>query len=467
MSIKLLTAKLKNFCKFDDFVCEFDGKITRLVGLNGSGKTTVGLKGLIACLKGISEKSSEGQLVGNRFRFIGKNGKSADLEYQFIDERTGGKFTIKNHMTESTNKITFKSDSGETIDDSWLKNFLNISLMSAKNFCSMSGRDQALALGIDASSFDAELKKLKEEYTYLNRELKAFGEIPEVQQVEAVSIEDLRAKKAAISADLNEQYKRNKKHNADLREKHAADEKKIREETAKSNKSKADLTVKRNDISDHIAAIKRHGYAGHDLDTWFSTIPVPEAQAEALVIPEPAYIDELPSDAALQDINNAILDAQGINAKAAAYQEYVKRKAAKEAKQNEIKKNETDQAASKEARNKYIASHDFGFAGLSTDETGCLLLNDRPLSDAYFSKGELEIIVAKLHASINPIFKTRFIDDFDLIDDKNQEKILNELFEAGFQVITAEVGEEANKENCLVLRECKILTGEEERPTLL
>ena len=69
--MKIKSLKLTNFAKFTDFEIEFDGNITRLVGLNGDGKTTVGLNAIWAGIKGISLKCKDGQLFGDRFRFIG------------------------------------------------------------------------------------------------------------------------------------------------------------------------------------------------------------------------------------------------------------------------------------------------------------------------------------------------------------------------------------------------------------
>jgi len=465
--IKISKAKLNNFAKFENFECTFDGQITRLVGLNGSGKSTVGLKGLIACLNGISEKQSGGALIGERFRFIGKNGKSADVEYEFIDESTGSKFSIKNHITESTNKITFKSESGEQINDDWLKGFLNVALMSAKNFCSLSGREQSIALGIDTSTFDNEIKSLKAEFTLLNRDLKNMGTIEPVEETAMISIDNLRAEKELVRKRLNEQYLLNKKHNVDLRTKHNEEVKRYEEGVNAFNVAQMEArdTIARANTS--LEELTVLGYSGKEVGEWINRLPIPQAYREIIEIPEPEYIEELPSDDEITKIDAAIASAQEHNQKAQEYKNYLAKVAAKAAKQKEIDDNKAKQTESETARNAYISSFDFGFAGLTTDEQGGLLLKNRPLTESYFSKGELEIIVAKLHASINPVFKTRFIDDFDLLDEDNQEKLLTELIEAGFPVITAEVGKSSNKENCLVLSECKIKTEEEGKPELL
>jgi hypothetical protein len=66
------------------------------------------------------------------------------------------------------------------------------------------------------------------------------------------------------------------------------------------------------------------------------------------------------------------------------------------------------------------------------------------------------MIVAKMASTINSEWKTRFVDDFDLLDEPNQEKLLKDLTDAGYQVITAEVGTVATKDGSIVLKECKI-----------
>jgi signal recognition particle receptor subunit beta len=91
----------------------------------------------------------------------------------------------------------------------------------------------------------------------------------------------------------------------------------------------------------------------------------------------------------------------------------------------------------------------------------------RPIKPPYFSAGELIRIVAKIYASLNPILKTIFIDDFDVVDDPGQEKILKELLEAGFQIITMEVRKTQDRENVITLKECAIDTGEEKKPDLI
>ena len=469
--MKINRARFRNFATFEDFECQFSDGVTPLVGLNGAGKTTVGFKGLMACVNGISERGGKG-LIGERFRFIGKNGKSADVSYEFKDESNGSTFTINNHITESTNKITIKCDGDLQLDESFLKDFLNTALMSAKSFCALSGRDQAVSLGIDTSTFDKEIEMHKSDCTILNREMKVFANLVEPEKAEHVNVSDLLTKKEAIRNSLNNKYLENKQTNNKLRQEFGLDVQSARDDVFIFN---SEQQAKQNKLASAKAAWDDLNHLQYpnleDLHIWIESLPKPlepkNADEEAAKVKEPTYIDERPDDSELVAIDRLIAEASETNRKADIYDQYVSMLSAKEEKQKEIDENKKKQAESFEARNRYISSFDFGFSGLNTDENGCLLLNGRPINESYFSRGELELIVAKLHASINPSFKVRFIDELNTIDEINQEKIISSLLESGFQIITAEVGKSSNKENCIVLSDCKIALTEEPKKDLL
>jgi recombinational DNA repair ATPase RecF len=54
---------MKNFLNFTDFEVKFGDSITKMVGVNGAGKTTVGLTAIWSALRGIAEKNSNNQLI--------------------------------------------------------------------------------------------------------------------------------------------------------------------------------------------------------------------------------------------------------------------------------------------------------------------------------------------------------------------------------------------------------------------
>lgn len=415
---KIKGLKLKNFANFIDFECVFNGQITHLVGVNGSGKTTIGLTAIWACLKGIAENQKSGQLIGERFRFIGNQKPTADIELTVYDEHSKDEIIISNHISKAGNSITC-----EPVQDAdWLNNFLSAAFLSAKNFTLKTSKEQALLLGIDTSEYDSKITELKTEYTLINREYKNFGEITEIEKAERVSIKDLFDQKDVIDRHNSEQA--------------------IRESAIEDKKDEIQ------DIDDTL--VKQRLY----LKELESSLTEKGVQLTNLKKPE----NTKSTDAVQKQIDSA----EETNTKADSYQSYLTNKKSKDEKQKELNNNTNEQAKVAENRLKYIKSFKFGFAGLSVNENGGLLLNDRPLREPYFSKGELEIVVAKLYVSLNPELKVRFIDDFELLDEDNQVKIVEALLKEDFQIITAEVGKEHKSSNSILLRECKIVDSYKE-----
>ncbi len=413
--MKIKKLKLKNFGAFTDFECEFDGKLTHLVGVNGSGKTTVGLTSIWAGLKGIAERKAGGQLTGERFRFIGNAKASADIELTLHDDVKGADVVIKNHITKATNSITFDAPEGYPIDQEWLNNLLSVAFLSTKNFTALDGKQQALLLGIDTSEHDAKIAKLKEDATVLGRQLKAFGTLEEVPQQGHVVISRLIAQRDAIAAHTDAQ---------EVKQTHI-------------NNAQVKIDINKDSLAE----------ARKIVQCLEETVASGMVKLETLPKPEPTE--------STGEISQKIISAEVINRQATAYDTYQTAFKAMGALQGNLADNKKRQATAAQKRLAYIKEHDFGFDGLEVDEDGRLLLNDRPLKDPHFSKGELELIVSKLYMSMEPELKIRFIDDFELLDEDNQVKIVDELLAEGFQVITAEVGKVATKENTILLRECK------------
>jgi len=419
--MKISSLKLINFAKFNYFECEFNGNITRLVGVNGAGKTTIGLTSIWACFKGISERTGDGQLLGERYRFIGNQGASADIEITLIDEQKNAEIKVRNHITKQGNKITFEAPEGYRVNDDWLNEILSIALLSAKNFSLLSSEQQALELGIDTSEYDNNLAGIKQEYTILNRELKSFGEIEPVEKVEPVLTADLLTQKEEIDDYNNKQRQ---------------------------------LLYERKQRQNEIEKFTEQ------MDTLKDAIKILENQiAEA---PEPRPL--IDPTTVVEKINNS----WAINEQANAYKDYISRKEQKDSKHKELDANKIQQNKILSERLKYIKDFNFDFANLEVDDKGGLVLNGRPIKEPYFSKGELELIVAKLYVSQNPKLKMRFIDDFELLDEDNQKNIVDSLLQDGFQIITAEVGKIAKHDNSIILRECKIVEEyQEQKETLL
>jgi len=415
--MKIKKLKLKNFASFDDFECEFNGSVTRLVGVNGSGKTTVGLTSIWAGFKGIAENSKNGQLVGQRFRFIGNKGKSADIEITLVDEDKDAEIKLNRHITKASNQITFDAPETYKINQQWLTDLLNVSFLSAKHFTRLKGKDQALALGINTSEFDEQIANEKEKAKFFRGAIKALGERPQVDQVEKVSVSKLIAERDEIGA-FNEQqeYKQ-----IDLDNQNA--------------RIKATLEI----ISSSEESILNAKKELEKLESDLGNIPKPEPEKDTV------------------EIDEKIQNIEEVNNQADQYLEYGRWKADLDKNQKDLDHNLATQKGIGELRLKYIQDFDFGLAGLEVDENGALTLDGKLINEPYFSRGELEMITAALHARQNPDLKVRFIDDFESLDDDNQGKLLDALLKKGFQVITAQVGNEKKEDNTILLRECKVV----------
>jgi DNA repair ATPase RecN len=420
--MKIETLKMKNFAKFKDIEVTFSDKVTRLVGINGSGKTTVGLISLWAGLKGIAEKNTNGQLIGERFRFIGPEKSSADIEILLVDEKTKQRVMVTNHITKSGNEISFIAEDGSVLDADWLNNLLSVAFLSAKNFTSLSSKEQAILLGIDTTEYDKQIKAKKDEYTLINRDLRSLGTKTPVEKAEKVSVSDLLAKKEEIDAFNKVQDERESAINT------------AKELLERLNEEKKELEAK-------LTALKERIVKGEDV---VKNLPTPVAKKDTAALTQ------------------SIASAEKTNEQARQFSEYVEWTTKCSTLKDSLLENKEQQSKLEQEKLDFIKNFNFGFDNLGVNEDGELLLEGRPVKDPYFSKGEMELIVARLHASINPDFKLRFIDDLDLLDQENQEKILKELLDAGFQVIVSEVGTEKKGDNVLLLKECNLVDSYDE-----
>ena len=203
---KLTAANLKHYfiVKFPqragalkEFVAEILGPnddITHLVGMNGDGKTTVGLTAIWAGFKGIAEKSKTGALIGQRFRFITEGKKSLDVEITLHDEEKDMDITLTRHITKSTN--TIKIDSSSLYPDltkEYIENLFNVAFLSATHFSALTGKEQAESMGIDVSEFDNKLSKEKEAAKGFRRDIKAIGDLIPVEECTKKDIDVLYA----------------------------------------------------------------------------------------------------------------------------------------------------------------------------------------------------------------------------------------------------------------------------------
>lgn len=407
--MKIKKLKMRNFAQFQDFEIQYNGSVTKLVGVNGSGKTTVGLTGIWACLKGIAQKTKEGQLLGDRYRFIGSSSPTADIELTLIDHLSNSEIKVKNHISKQSNSISFEAPAGYPISNQWLSKLLHTAFISPSNFTRLDSKQQALELGIDTSEFDQKLQMLQQEYSYINKSYRAMGEVEPLEPCEKVDIHALYAEKEQINSWNMQQLRA-----MELR-----------------TKLKEEISTLKETIAQKEAKLQN--------------LPVAKAQKA---------FDE-----------GKIQQAEAINQKAEQYQNYLTQKAQREKLRLDLANNRSEKRQLGQSRIDYIRSLNFDFEGLSIDPQGKLLLSGRPIKEPYFSKGELTKIVAMLYTGLSPELKYVFLDDFEVFDLENQQQIIDYLLSLDFQIVTAEIGKEKEQENTVLLRSCrKVESYENQQP---
>lgn len=459
--IKLTGTKFRNFAGFSAIEVEYPDGVVYLCGNNGAGKSGLTLEGLQACIKGIAEKDTGGNIIGARFAFIGETGKSADIQYRFHDQRNGRFFTITNHLTAGKNDIRVEAQDNEPIPQDWLNDFLSISLMSETHFCSLTSKEQALALGVKTDTFDQKISDLKKEATEINRELKIYSHLSEVAQVQEVDISALQEKRRVIMTDLNNKYLDNINHNKNLRQtyeeakhRHEIGNMRLEQENRERVKSIARCR-------DALNILNSHGYSGLEVATFIEALPK-AMEIDPFCEMEPTYIIEQVDDAPLREIDSQIHISYENNIAAQNYREYLAKCTQRDELIARQKGNEEAQEKVKKERLEYIASFDFGYANLSTNDKGELELDGRPLRKPYFSTGERIRIVSKLMAAQHPLFKTVFLDSACELDPQNLEEVIKILTTEGFNVIVSIPNEKIIEgKHCIVLRNCNLLSEDE------
>jgi len=418
--MKLKNIKIKNFKGMQAVEVSFGKQVTHLVGMNGAGKSTL-FDAIWAAFRGVGSKGE--MLIGDRFRVIGGHGKTADIEVTLIDEKNNNeKIKIVRKISKSANTMKIEAAPGYNIDNEWVRNLLSVAFFNAYNFIQKSGLEQSKLLGIDTKEFDDKMATLKEHYTDINREYRRLGAIEEPDKVRAVDV-------SALLDEKNAALEFNKK------------------QLAKSDEilsSGDEVAVIKGDIASLKNKLELKERALVTAEKYHRNLPDPEPDIDWMVI------------------DDKIKAASEINAKAANYAHYMKTKEKEGQIIDMLNKCRDDQQKVDADKAAYVQAQLSGMEGVGVDENGGLLAYDkdgkaRPINRGEFSTGELYRIVFLLYAATKPELKTVFIDNFENLDPKNQERLIDSAEILGFQVITASVGVVANDNSSVLLRECKVV----------
>lgn len=435
--MKIKSIKLENFAKYSHIEVSFDKNITYLIGDNGAGKTTLGLNAIWFLFQGIAEKSSKGNnpLIAERFRFIGENGASAKGEMVLFDEVRKVKIKVIRKMTKDGTSVTFEAPTDMTLNQEWLNDLFNVFLISPRSFLALDSKKQAEILGIDTNEFDTELESLKSEHTYINRELKSIGEVKEVDPVENIDVSSyIRSKNIII--DFNNKQKELEQNIV-----------KNKEKLQWVQKEYSQLLEQREELNKRIEQLSTKILNGTN---YIDTLSKPEP------LESTEYIDS--------QIEKAIEN----NNKAVVYQNYLQQKQKHDLKLLELNNNKNRQAETIKSRIDYIRSKKLPFDNLEINEKGELLLSGKPIKEQYFATGELLKIVPVLISSLNPELKYVFIQQFNLLDEKQQKIVEEYLVGKGFQLVAEIVGEkEVENKHCIILKDMHLIDKNSIKENLL
>lgn len=457
MKIKQLS--LTNFAGYEKVSVSFDDNVTYLIGNNGSGKSTIGITGIWFMFQSVAEKVSGGNnpVIGERFRFIGPKAATAKGEMILVDEKTGVEIKVLRKLTKTGSELSFEAPEGMELGQQWLNDLFNVFLIAPKKFTELSGIEQAKAIGIDTATYDKELAALKDKAKEIRIELKQFEGLQVVEPAERVDTVALHEAKSILVIELNQQYTANKAANKELRDKWENEKRLIDEAVRNHNQHILDLQQTHNECQTAYETLKKGGYDGKEVVMFLNELhaqikPVRTASDEYPA--EPTYQEEMPSDAPLKEIDEKIMAAGKTNEQAFLYDQYLSKKAAKEAKEKQLAENKEQQAKKEADRLAYIQSLKLPFSNMAVGEDGDLLLEGKPIKEPYFSTGELLKIVPILLSTANPELKYVFLQDFNLLDEDKQADIVSYLTGKDFQLVVELVGKEKIVDkNCILLRD--------------
>lgn len=499
--MKIKEISLTNFSKYDQVTVSFDDAVTYLIGKNGSGKSTLGITAIWFLFQGIAEKASGGNnpLIGERFRFIGRNGATARGEMILYDEKTMAEIKVTRKLTKTGTEVSFEGPEGLELGQAWLTNLFNVFLIAPKMFCELSPKDQAKALGVDTKKFDDELITLKRKYTEINAVYNSYVELAEPEKAVKVDVAKLQTRKEEVRKAMAVIFRQNQDANKATREAWEAKKRGIDDDVRGFNlgldeclKTRNELTVLREQLQ-----TLRPRYASFDamvdfsglrdaIGRWITETPTPRKVAAELYPPEPTnladkdadyephefehvYIKEIPDETQLREIDRQIVDAAETNKKALLYDQHLEKLEKKAIKKAELADNKLLQATLEDTRIAYIKGFKFPFSNLTVGEDGELLLAGKPIKEPYFSTGEILKVVPILLSTSNPDLKYVFLQDFNLMDEDKQAEIEQYLTSKGFQLVVEMVGKKkVTDKNCILLRDNVVVEDYEtvEQPSL-
>jgi len=359
------------------------------------------------------------------------------------DETNGIEIKITRKLLKNKTELKIEASDGRQLDQAWLDSIFNSFLIDPMGFSRLSGKEQALAFGADTDSFDRKKKELEIERRDIGRDVKRLQGVVDTagnpEKVETVDVADLMA-------ELETRQNVNRLNES------------IRYELEDYQRSTQLRSEKLQEISQEI------NYFKEKIRKLETVISEGKKQAEIRVVGYKKREDKVAKliDLDEQEIKDQIENAQEINTKATAYNEFkVNRAALEDAKLDYEGKNDMLNIVAADRVN-YLKSLDLPWPNITITDEGEFRLNDKPFCSPYFSTGEILKFGARIGSKLKDGLKYVFFPNSEALDDKNREAVFKALNDDGFQVVAEVVGTERKKDTSILLKEMKVVESYDE-----
>lgn len=418
---------LENFVGFKKIKVNLSPSTTYLVGPNGSGKSTIGLNSIWFALQGIAEKktNSANPLIAERWRFIGTIKSKATVKLTLIDTKTNLEYVVERILSKSETKLSIKcSDANIKPSQDWLNSLFNLFLISPLYFANLSSQEQCSSLGIDVSAFDMKRKQIKSDIYALNLKIANIDSLPVITPVEKPNKDELM-KNYTDATDKNNKFE------------------KLSSELDRAKKDIIAVDIKIANLESLVNSYKA------SKATTLENIKSLTASLSSIVPVNIAILKE------------KIAEADALMQKYYVYENYLKTIAPlKELKESKEKLFD-DLKAINLSKEEYLKSKNFDIEGLTINEEGILVFHNRPIKPQYFSTGELIMLVVLLQSKLNNDLNFVFIQQFNLLDKENQDKIIDFLKLNKYQALIEYVADTGFNEDCIVLKEFNLVENKD------
>ena len=392
---KIQTIRIQNFKAITDLEMDFNGATAIITGANNSGKTSF-LRGIV-----------------DRIRFIRpevmvKKGATEGSGELTLD--TGERFVWQFDVA-GKDKLTYITKEGrQSVSKEFGTQFFP-PIFDIDKFLQSSPKEQVKQLqkivGLDFTDIDDRYKKAYDFRTERNREAELYqAKLTKALRCDPVNYVDLTGLKAQKEAErkrLNDLYVENKAKNDHLRKSWEQEKAAIDQTVSTHNGSESTKTETLKELVKAANTLDNAGYRGEEVTAFISRFRndiKPLMIASEMYPKEPIYITEMPSDEALQAIDNKIFEASKTNALAQKYLEYKELKESTEKARDAADQADGDVKAIEDERKRLVASAKMPDGITISPDGVSIMVDDFPLDRSQISTSKLYCAALKI-ASLN------------------------------------------------------------------